>query len=201
MARQGDWLIRVTAGEALGIAGVSVAYAAVDRGHVDWAAAAILVAGAWEGLCLGSAQASVLARAGVRAVRWIGLTVAGAVLGYGLSLLAGAGGGNRGDAPDPPVWLILILGAGLGLATGAVLGALQGLADPGRIDRWRWMLRTALGWAPGMAAILYAASHVGADWSLAGVALAGAAAGAVAGLCVALATAGALPEGAAPTPG
>ncbi len=195
----GRWVAMLALAEAAGIALVAVAYAAVDRGLIA-PAAAILGAGAWEGLCLGTAQAMLLARLGASRMFWIALTVVGAVAGYALSLLAGAGGADGGASP--PVWLMLLAGAGAGAGMGFLLAAIQFPALPNAIRRRAWLWANALGWMPAMAAIMGAATLAGPGWSLAAVAGLGAASGAVAGASVGLFTGFALPRadrhGAAP---
>lgn len=71
------WCLACLVGEALGIAIVATAYAALDRGVLADTTNVILTAGAWEGLALGTAQAFVLRRLGVDPLSWIVLTVAG----------------------------------------------------------------------------------------------------------------------------
>jgi hypothetical protein len=190
----GRWIAACALGEAAGIALVACAYAAVDRGLVA-TAPAILAAGAWEGLCLGAGQALVLARIGLSPLRWTGLTVAGAVLGYGLSLLGGAGQG--GDAgPEPSIALMALMGAGLGVVMGAMMGAVQALGAGQRLRTGRWILANMAGWAPAMAAIMLGAGSVDRSFTMAGIALTGAGSGAVAGLALGIVTAFALPAGA-----
>jgi len=182
-------------GEAAGIAVVATTYAAVDRGLLAGGALPILAAGAWEGACLGCAQAFVLRRFHVAASRWIGLTLAGAVLGYGLSLLGGAGQGGEAQA-EPSLAMMALLGAGLGIVMGAIMGALQALAGRGQLQARRWIAASMAGWAPAMAALMLGAGSVDASFSLAGIALAGAVSGAVAGLALGAITGFALPAGA-----
>lgn len=184
-----NWLIACTLAEALGIAVVAVTYAAVDRGLLTSANVWILSAGGWEGLCLGTAQAWLLRRLRVNPVFWVSLTVAGAVAGYGLSLLGGAGSGtDAATAAEPPVWLMALLGAGTGLGMGVAMGLIQSLALSWQLPRRKWILANAVGWMPAMAAIMIGAGLATQAWSLLHIAAAGAASGAVAGLCVGIAT-------------
>lgn len=164
---------------------VATTYAALDRGLLS-ASLWILVAGAWEGLALGSAQASVLRRMGVRPIRWVAVTVLAALLGYALSLAGGAGGPEAAasDAAEPPLWLIIPLGAGLGLAMGLMMGAIQWFAARGVFGFWQWTIANGIAWAPAMAIIMLAATQADAGWPLALIALLGALAGACAGLCI-----------------
>lgn len=169
------------------MAAVAATYAAIDRGLIGPAFPWIALAGAVEGLCLGGAQAFVLRTVGVRAVRWVAMTVVGAIAGYALSALGGAGSGDPAAA-EPALWLMAVAGAGLGLVMGALMGAAQVLALPDRISALNWIVANALGWAPGMAVIMLAASSVGGGVPLAAVAATGAASGVVAGALVGIAT-------------
>jgi hypothetical protein len=186
------WIIACILGEAAGIAVVAATYAALDRGLIQtplW----ILVAGAWEGLCLGALQALVLRRFGVRFGGWLIATVLSAAIGYGLSLVAGAGGAGD-SAAEPGLALLIALGAAMGVAMGALIGAAQWLAAQRALSFARWTNANAIGWAPAMAIIMIAATSVSSDWALPHIALAGALAGAAAGLAVGLATSAALPK-------
>ena len=189
------WVLACALGEALGIAAVATAYSAVDRGILAPAAPWILSAGAWEGLCLGAAQALILREVGVRPGVWIGLTVLAAVAGYGLSLLGGAGGAGSGS--PPPLAMLLGLGAAMGAVMGALMGALQWAGARDRLSALSWIGANALGWAPAMATIMIAATAVPASWPLYCIALIGSASGAVAGLAVGSATMLALPRSSA----
>ena len=188
------WIIACSIGEAVGIALVATVYAALDRGLLASAWVWILLAGTWEGLWLGGAQALVLRRFAIRPVRWIGLTVLGAALGYALSLLGGAGQQGEAAASEPGTLLMLALGAGLGIVMGTLMGALQWLAARNRLAPGRWIAANAVGWAPAMAVIIWAAGAVPEGASLPVIALTGAVAGAAAGFCVGSATALVLPR-------
>lgn len=192
---RGRWLIACGLGEAAGIALVATTYAAIDRGYVAAIPLPILAAGAWEGLCLGCAQALVLRRVGIVPSRWIGLTVAGAVVGYGLSFLGGAGQGS-GGGPEPSLAIITLLGAAMGVLMGALMGGLQAFAGHGHLRARRWILASMAGWAPAMAAIMLGAGSVDSSFALGEITLAGAASGAVAGLALGFVTGLALPAGA-----
>ena len=182
------WVAACTLAEALGITVVSVTYAALDRNLIAPVAPWILLAGAWEGLCLGSAQAFFLRRLRINPALWIGLTIAGAIVGYGLSLLGGAGAEDTGSAYDPPIWMMAVLGAGAGLGMGLAMGLIQMPALRGRIAAKKWIAANAIGWTPAMAVIMAAAGLAERDWSLLQVGFAGGLSGGIAGLCVGAAT-------------
>lgn len=187
-----SWIMACTAGESAGIALVATVYAALDRGLLAHAALPVLAAGAWEGLCLGGAQALALRRVGVAVSPWIGLTMLGAVIGYGLSLLGGAGSGGA-DTPEPPFWLVILLGVAMGLGMGAVMGGLQWLAARHVLRASRWILASMGGWAAAMAVIMAGASTAQATWPLGLIAVAGAVSGGIAGALLGLITGLALP--------
>lgn len=187
------WVIWCMSGEAAGIALVALAYALVER-KVLVGPLPILFGGLCEGLCLGFAQARGLMPSGVPALRLVIATAAAAVLGYGLSILGGAGQAADAGGGDPPLVLVLGGGAAFGLVMGALLGAAQAVAARGALPFSPWILRTAWGWALGMAVILTAATFIPATWPLVAVAGLGLAAGAAAGLAIGLTTAGAVPH-------
>ena len=190
------WILACTLGEALGIAVVAATYAAIDRGVLPGGGSWILAAGAWEGLSLGAAQAVVLRRTGVRPFAWLSFTMLAAVLGYGLSLVSGAGQAAEGGVnTEPPLGLMIGLAAAMGLVMGSLMGLSQWISARHRIAPLRWIVANAAGWTPAMMAIMLAATLAQRGWSLAGVALLGAGAGAVAGLLVGAVTSLALPAG------
>lgn len=186
------WIIACTLGEALGIAAVATTYAAIDRGLLRSQAAWILGAGAWEGLCLGAAQALVLRGFGVRPSLWVPLTMLSALAGYALSLMGGAGADGTGG--EPSTALLLGLGAAMGVAMGMLMGVVQWIAARHTIALFPWVGANAVGWAPAMATIMLAATSVDRAWPLFTITIIGAAAGAIAGLFVGAATSFALPE-------
>jgi hypothetical protein len=186
------WLLHCSLGEAAGIALVALAYAAADRGLIQLVPA-VLAAGAWEGLCLGLAQALVLSRAGVGAVHWVLATLIAATLGYALSLLGGAGAGGD-EGPGPPLALTLAAAALLGAVMGLMMGTIQWTAARLFLEPRRWIWRNAAGWALAMPAIFAGSASVGSDWPLAAIALTGAVSGGVAGALLGLLTAPALPR-------
>lgn len=183
------WIALCASGEALGIAAVAPTYATIERWNVQNPALWICVAGAFEGFCLGGAQALSLRRLGINPARWILLTTVGALVGYGLSILGGAGGGGVGEAAyEPPIWMIASLGAALGVVMGVLMGVIQSSALGNAAHTRTWVAANAIGWAPAMAVIMLAASIAGAGWSLEQVAALGAASGAIAGMFVGAAT-------------
>ena len=182
------WILHCTLAEAIGIAAVALAYALVDRGMAP--APAILAGGAIEGFALGLAQAIILRRAGICPGCWVTMTMAAAILGYGVSLLAAP---ETDQGAEPPLVVTLGLAAGLGAAMGAVIGALQAL--PGRValHPTTWIWRNTIGWAAAMPCVFLAATSVSQATPLPVIAIVGLLGGAVAGAIVAFVTAPALP--------
>lgn len=181
------WVVACAVGEALGIAVVGTAYAAIDRGLLSTAPGWIIFAGAWEGFCLGGAQAIVLRQLGASPLYWIVLTVAAAVIGYTLSLAGGAGGADS-NAAEPSALMLALLGAGFGVVMGLLMGAIQWLAAPVAFPFWLWLVANAIGWGPAMAVIMIAATSADRTWPLYAITAMGAASGAIAGLSVGVAT-------------
>jgi len=191
------WILACVIGEAIGIAFVSVGYSAADRWFPVFAPALILGTGAIEGLSLGCAQSLAARRYGIRFAPWVSVTVAAALLGYGLSLIgqgAFSGAAVPASSPqEPPFYWIAVAGAGLGAFMGLLFGAAQSLVLPAQFSKRSWIIRNVIGWTAAMSAIMVAASLAGADWPLWRVALLGCASGAIAGLALGVATRGAFP--------
>ena len=117
-----------------------------------------LLGGLVEGTALGIAQGLVLRRR-VRdfpVVAWWGITAALAAIGWGSASAFQGGGGGGGE---PPVALIVLGGAGLGVAMGALLGTGQWLVLRQRFARaWTWVPASAVGWGAGMIPAFWVAS-------------------------------------------
>jgi hypothetical protein len=182
-----------------GVGGVGVAGA---RG-VAAAWGVVVLGGLVEGTSIGLAQAAAL-RPSVRGLpvgRFVLVTVAVAGLGWA-AVSAPAVLAQDDGAPAPAMAVVVGGAAALGLATGAVLGAVQAwvirsAVAPGAVPRgavprgavprgavthpWRWTWISALAWAPAMAVIFAGAQSAPAHWSTGAVALLGTVTGAVAG--------------------
>lgn len=187
------WIISNAIGEAAGIAVVATTYAALDRNMLTNPVLPILAAGAWEGFCLGSAQALVLRQVGIVRSRWIALTVFGAMIGYGLSLLGGAGQHEAADQAEIATLMIVLIGAAMGLAMGALMGGIQSLGAGNHLSKKHWILANLVGWGPAMAVIMLGASVVDRSMSLAAIAMAGGVSGGLAGAILGAITQFALP--------
>jgi hypothetical protein len=96
--------------------------------------------------------------------------------------------------PPSSAWVVIGGGAALGIVMGAVLGLAQSFALRGAVRHpFRWMLVSAIAWAPTMAIIFVGATTPGATWSLLPVLLTAAATGAAAGATLVLVSASLFP--------
>jgi len=155
-------------------------------------AAALIALGAFEGLAVGVAQASVLRRLLPTVRGWIGATVVGAMVAWAvgmlpstvMSLLSAPG---SAPPPEPPLWLVLLLAAGLGAVAGPILAVFQWrcLRRTQMPGAWLWLPANAAAWSLGMPVIFLGAqaneltSRAGLIALIVGLALLGA--GAVVG--------------------
>jgi len=190
------WVLANIFGEALGMAAVAVGFFLVQQNMAG--PEAIAGAGLIEGFMLGVFQFWAGRKVGLRGTAWVGATMLAGLVGYGLVGLAMASHAApltdmQGIEPvEPALWLIGLLGAGMGLVLGGIFGFVQCWALPRRVPKGRWVWRNAIGWSCGMAIIMVAASTVPEGAGLDVVAVRGLLAGGLAGLCLGLATLGAL---------
>lgn len=129
-------------------------------------AAVFVFLGALEGLIIGLAQRQVL-RTLLPSVRgWVLATVVGAMVAWAVGMVPSTvaslmqHGATATAAPfEPPLFLILLLAAGLGAVAGPLLAAFQWLSLrkvlPGKA--WLWLPANAVAWALGMPAIFLGA--------------------------------------------
>lgn len=176
------YIRRLCVAEAAGLAVVATVFALLDRGALTAPFPAILSAGAFEGLCLALAQASVLQRFDTPPLHWVILTVMAALAGYSVSVVGQQSLGATGL--DPALWMMVAGGSALGLGTGVLMGAIQSPALPPRMRSSRWIWVNGLVWMPAMAVILLGAGLVGPGWPLLAVTLTGALTGALVGLII-----------------
>lgn len=183
------WIAANSLAETVGMTAAAAAAVAVDRFALATVAAlAVLVAGGLvEGTALGLAQSRVLASRwpALRVRRYLLVTVLVAGLGWAAGSVPGVLDEGGGGA-SPPLPLVLLGAAGIGLVLGPLLGAAQALVLRGAVRRpWRWVLASAAAWPPAMAVIYLGATAPSASWPWPAVvalgALTGAAAGAVLG--------------------
>jgi hypothetical protein len=183
--------IGMTAAAGAARAGESLA----DERGASWALAAVVAGGLVEGVALGTAQGTVLARwlPGFRRGAFLGATVAVAGLGWAAASAPGVLASDDGGAA-PPLPLVLLGAAGLGVVMGGALGAAQSLALPGRAPRRTWVVANAAAWPPTMAVIFLGATTPGAEWPLGAVLALGLATGVAAGTVLGLVSGAFLPR-------
>lgn len=181
---------------AAGVAGLLLATVGEPD---DWPSALAvwfgsIAGGAVEGLAVGLVQLWVLRPWLPRLPgrRWVLVTVAVAVLGWALGMAfpalvawrLGTGGGTS-SAAGPPLWLMPLAGAAMGLVLGAIFGAAQAGVLRGHVARpRRWVTANALGWAAAMAVIMTGASVPSVPWPWPQLLALGAATGILAGLAI-----------------
>ena len=199
----GVWVAACATAETIGLATSAAAARAADSltSRPEWwggAATALVVvvaAGLVEGSALGWFQGTVLRRRlpGLELGHFVVATVLVAGLGWAVaSAPAVLASGGAGAAPPLP--LVLLGAAGIGLLMGPVLGGAQALVLRGRAARpGRWVLANTLAWPPAMVVIYLGATRPDAAWPMAAVVALGAATGAAAGVVVGAVTSGFLP--------
>jgi len=168
-----DWTASCAAGEVIGIgvAGAAAGLLASTMGEpFTWADSALVlavmvVAGALEGLALGSFQWRVLREQlpSVRARSWIGAAAAVAAFGWLIAMLPSTVFAPEtwasGPTLEPPFGVTLALVLVFGLAVGSLFGAAQWIVLRRHARNARkWILANALGWSAGLPWIYLAAS-------------------------------------------
>jgi hypothetical protein len=162
------WVAACAAAEAVGL--TTAALASRLGTHVPPAAglALVVAGGLVEGTALGTAQGVLLRRVlpRLRTGRYVAATVLVAGLGWAAASAPSVLSGDDGGA-TPPLLLVLLGAAGLGLVMGAVLGAAQSWALRGAAPHpWRWTLANVAAWPGAMAVIFAGAMLPGAEWPL-----------------------------------
>lgn len=172
---KGLWLRWVAAnaiGELLGlgaVAGIGFLLFLQVAEPQSWQQATLIAAafvglGAFEGLVVGVAQASVIRRI-LPAVRgWVIATVIGATVAWAIGMLPSTiasllSSPSAAPAPESPLWLTLLLAAGLGAIAGPVLAAFQWrcLRRALPVRAWVWLPANAAAWCVGMPVIFLGA--------------------------------------------
>lgn len=201
------WTLACGAGETIGMAAAAgtagLLLAVVGEPH-DWPSGLVvwvgsIAGGAVEGLAIGLLQFWVLHPwlPRLRRRRWVGVTVVVALAGWALGMAApslltwrlnsaeGPAGTDAAAAGGPPLWLMPLAGAALGLAFGAVFGAAQASVLRGQVARpRRWVTANSLGWSAALAVMMTGASLPSGPWPLPQLLLLGGATGVLAGLAI-----------------
>ena len=187
------WIASLAAAESLGMAAAS---AAARLGEYSASAlftlAVSIVAGAVEGAALGAVQGRLLATLSPRVNRrrFLWVTTVSAAVGWALGMLPASMNSDSGSiGPEPPLWLILIAAAAMGMSMGALLGLAQSAALKGAFEnRMPWFWGQLVAWTLAMPVIFLGATSVPAGIALGWLLLAGASTGGAAGVVLGLAS-------------
>jgi deazaflavin-dependent oxidoreductase (nitroreductase family) len=194
------WVTRCALAETVGMTAAAAAARTGDRLVGTPATAtdsATLVSlavagGVVEALAIGVAMAGPLRALAptLPRTRWVAVTTAVAGLSWAAGSVPAAlqsDGGATATASTPPLGLILLAAAAIGIGTGALLGAAQALVLRGHVRHpWRWCTASTIAWPLPMAVIFAGAGTAGAEWPAWQVLLLAAATGAVAGALLGL---------------
>jgi len=168
----GRWVAACTAAEAIGMTAAAAAARVADHlGRTGGGAAPLLVVvggGLVEGTALGVLQGRVLSRVVGRrpAQRWAAVTLLLAGVGWAAAsapaVLAGPG---TSEQQPPPLTVVLLGAALLGLSMGGLLGAGQAWALGGSVTRpWRWVPVSTAAWGVAMTMIFIGATALPSTW-------------------------------------
>jgi hypothetical protein len=177
------WVSACAIAEAIGMTAAAGAARSADGLGVVAGLSVIVAGGLVEGSALGWAQSHVLARIApaLDRSRYVLATVAVAGLGWAAASAPAVLGGGSDDT-QPPLALVLLGAAGLGLAMGPVLGAAQAAALRGAVAHpWRWVLANTTAWPVAMVVIFLGATAPEASWPVWSVLVLGTVTGGVAG--------------------
>jgi len=169
------WILANALGELVGLGSVAavgfiIFQRAAEPANTAQAlafAAVFILLGAFEGAIVGVAQRQVL-RTLLPSVRgWVLATVVGAMVAWAagmvpstvISVVHQGVAAAPGPPAEPPIFVVLLLAAGLGAVAGPILAAFQWLslrrAVSGRA--WLWLPANAAAWAMGMPVIFLGA--------------------------------------------
>ncbi|CAI9407580.1 hypothetical protein [Nocardioides sp. T2.26MG-1] len=177
------WVLACALAEAVGMTAAAGAARLADGFGVVAGLSVVVAGGLVEGTALGWAQSHVLARVAPALVRgrYLAATVLVAGLGWAAAS-APAAVGDGSDGSQPPLALVLLGAAGLGLVMGPVLGAAQAAALRGAVaDPWRWVTANTAAWPVAMVVIFLGATTPEASWPVWSVLVLGTVTGGVAG--------------------
>ena len=148
----------------------------------------MLLAGVVEGLILGALQWQIIKKIFVRitALEWVGYTVLAAVMGWMLGMtpsLLQPIGDTANEGFDPPQYMMILVGIGMGLVLGALFGLLQRIPLVGQTTKANsWILANMLGWGVAIGIIFIGSTSTAADWSIGTILSIGAITGLIAGI-------------------
>jgi MFS family permease len=159
------WVTACAAAEAIGMAAAAGAARASESTSPVTGLGLVVAGGLVEGSALGLLQANALHDLIGRRRTWVLTTVLVAGLGWTAGSAPAALSGADTDG-TPPLGLVLLGAAGLGLVMGALLGAAQATVLRRRVRHaWRWVTANACGWAVAMPVVFTGATTAGSDWS------------------------------------
>lgn len=99
--------------------------------------------------------------------RWIVVTTAAAGLGWAGGSLPASLSGDSADGSQPPLLLVAVGAAGIGIVMGALLGTAQALVLRGHAPHpARWVTGSAVAWTPAMVVIFTGATLPDTTWTL-----------------------------------
>lgn len=177
------WVSSCAIAEAIGMTAAAGAARAADGLGVVAGLSVIVAGGLVEGTALGWAQSHVLARIvpALSRSRYLVATVLVAGLGWAAASAPAAVGGGSDDT-QPPLALVLLGAAGIGLVMGPLLGAAQATALRGAVAHpGRWVLANTAAWPVAMVVIFLGATTPEASWPVWSVLVLGTVTGGVAG--------------------
>ncbi|WP_285598930.1 hypothetical protein [Kineosporia sp. NBRC 101731] len=196
------WVLALAAAEGVGMTAAaaaarvtdSVVGAADGSGEVLFTIGLAVAGGVVEGVAVSVAMAGLLRSSFPRLPvgRWVAVTTLVAALGWAAGTVPAALSGDGSSQASPPLALILVGAAAIGVMMGAVLGGAQALVLHGVARHpFRWVSFSAMAWCPAMAVIFTGATLPDSDWADVSVIalglgtglIAGAVLGAVLGLC------------------
>jgi len=177
------WVLACAIAETVGMTAAAGAARLTDPLGVAAGLAVVVAGGLVEGTALGWAQSHVLVRVAPALIRrrYLVATVLVAGLGWAAASAPSAVG-DGSDGSQPPLGLVLLGAAGLGLAMGPLLGLAQAAALHGAVPHpWRWVAANTAAWPVAMVVIFLGATAPDASWPVWSVLVLGAVTGGAAG--------------------
>ena len=177
------WVLACTLAEGVGMTAAAGAARLADPLGIAAGLAVVVAGGLVEGTARGWAQSHVLVRLAPTLARrrYLVATVLVAGLGWAAASAPAALGDGTGGS-RPPLGLVLLGAAGLGLVMGPVLGAAQAAALRGAVAHpWRWVAANTAAWPVAMTVIFLGATAPDTTWPVWSVLVLGTVTGVVAG--------------------
>lgn len=184
----GAWVRACVAAEAIGITAAAAASVVAEAMTTGPAArlGVVVAGGLVEGAALGVLQARALGSdaSPQQRRRWLLVTVLVAGVGWAAGSLPAALQEDGSEA-GPGLLVVLPGAAALGAAMGTLIGVVQAPVLRGLVRRpWRWVVVSAVAWAPAMTVIFAGASLPSSAWPRGAILLMGPPTGLLAGLAL-----------------